>query len=889
LTNAPFRVIIPVALVKGKIHFHTGQANAVLMKALLEAAKEANGDIACLEALLRLPNGLLTALINSAARNGYIHLEDEKIAIDNKCVAALDKNEIDSYLGVQNCEKSCEFIVDFSSGLLHDFIWSLENKKTVNGITDVILHREIKAKNIPELLKNMRLRDLIRASSAAKSFGHKEDKNEQERKISYENIDYIDELELENTFDVAVPISEHSSGEITRWLLESGTPYSVVTALIKEKPELFKIKYELKQSIDKWVPCQAIILLDQIDKLWEKIQYAPLRSTAKSERNELAFYALNEINRWKRTWRNQKDPYSDAMTVDLWSGPAAKQGEELKELMKHVNRKLVILTSFLNKKYVSWVANILSNLPKGVQVLILYGHANPENAAEQQSEIQSYKTALLTYLRKDIDLSVGITTKRTHEKIMVSDSSNCLLGSWNICSSNPDSDHFEVDICLRSKNIALELCSILEREINENQAGFINSLRESLEKTAGFKGIPIDERIYCLHDLLEKIITEKEEEIAILRWQDWREQLLSVRDLIWNYFYSPKICLVETESLRDEFVQQIRSSSHSILIATDRVNYNGLDVSLIQHLFEKQRLIRIVWGMEAPEWSFRSDPEVQKELDIAADTLRTLAKHGNDNVLTSFKPMLNHSKLLIIDENRVLISSFNFLAKGNEPNSESSRDIGVVIESPLIARKLLGQFMLHSKSIAGPIDLKVRVGQPWDLFELLRQSVKDVWIGSGLQNAGRADLVFFAFKSNFLGFTSDGKIIGEKEGQTQPTDKWLNDRWEYCMRFYGKGRRFENRSGIISPYESSFINKACEMTGIQRTREKGTIIIRPRSKNTFIKFSPFWEKGKAKINSERKKTPKDDWMNEEVEIKNRDLYNLKIGKEKDNSSNADVG
>jgi phosphatidylserine/phosphatidylglycerophosphate/cardiolipin synthase-like enzyme len=879
---------MPVALVKGKVHYHTGRKDAILMKALLEAVEEACGVVSILQITLGIPSGVMAALISSAVRNGYLFLDGERLTLSNDCSRALNEENMDSFLGIHYGTENCEWALDLSSGLVHDFTWMLEHTKRVNGVSDVVLAQEIAIEKITRILKEMRLRDLIHASSINRKFDNKDNRVENEARITCENIDYIDEIECEETLEVAVPIAEHSSGEITRWLVEQDTPFSVVNSLIRKKPDLFKIKYELKEGHEKWVPSEATILLDKIDKLWEKVQNAPLRKTSKSDRTELAFYAFDEVNRWKAFGKTPKKPYSDAKIVDVWSGPAAKQGKELKELMKRVRKKLVILTSFLNRKYVTWVADILSNLPKDAEVLILYGHANPENVAEQNAELQSYKNELLHCLRSDIVLNVGITTKRTHEKIILLDSSNCVLGSWNVCSSNPESDHFEVNVRLRSLAMSTKLCSILKEEVSENETVFIESLEKSLEETEGYSGIDLKQRIDWLSALMGNITVEKEDEISILRWRDWRDQLLGLRDLVWTFFYSPPMSIIETESLRDEFVRQIRSSNHSILIATDRVNYNGLDVSLINHLFEKPRLIRIVWGMEAPEWDFHNDSEVQAELDTAADTLQVVIRHGHGNVLTSLKPMLNHSKLLIMDENRVLISSYNFLAKGNEPTEESSREIGVLIESPLIARKLLGQFMLHSKCVRGLIDLRERVGQPWDLYELIRQAAQDVWVGSGLENPGRSDLVSFAVKSNFLGFTPDGKIVGEEDNQCRPTDYSLSTRWEFCMRFFGKGRFFRTDVVEIPPYEEDLFRYACAMIGIQQTYQNGTCIFRPRSKSTFVPTPIFLEKEMEQNRFDTKNSvSSEDWMDGDVESKNKRLYNLRIGKERNHYSNSD--
>ena len=721
MTENPFRLIIPIALINGKIRHHTGRNDFMVMKALFEALRKTDGQVSSLSKLLHLPEGMITALICSATRKGYLSLCGERLQLSNNCVDALENDKLESFLGMQTSRESCNWAMDLATGILHDYNWVLDHRKTVAGITDINLEQEIPIDKIPAILRELNIRDLARNSSACNNFRNKKTDNAA-KSITVESVDGIEEIQYEETIEVAIPFEEHTSGEISRWLLQDEAPSSIINCLIQKKPEIFKTQYALKEGLDKWTPCQATVLLERIDRLWEAVQNAPLRHTSKQLRKELAIYAQKEIKRWRSCWIPQTIPYSDTPIVDLWSGPASKQFQELHSMLKYTNKRIVILTSFLNRKHASYVAEVLSSLPQNTSVLILYGHANSETLEEQNAELHKYENELLQYLRKDIILNVAVTTKKTHEKIIVDDSSNCVIGSWNLCSSNPDSNHLEVNIRIRSNSLASKLCSILKNKVNEPEASFLKSLEETLEKTNGYTSTSIEKDLNWLSDLMESIVKEPDDEFSIIRWKDWREQLLGLRDILWTYFYSPPISLVETESLRDEFVRQIRSSTSSILIATDRVNYNALDVSITKHLLEKQRLIRIVWGMEDPQWTFDDDPEVREELQVATETLQPLLKHGNGEVLTSLKPMLNHSKVLVIDENRVIISSYNFLAKGNEPNEETSQEIGVLLESPLIARKLLGQFMLHSKSICGRVELRKRAGYPWDLFELTKTS-----------------------------------------------------------------------------------------------------------------------------------------------------------------------
>ena len=62
------------------------------------------------------------------------------------------------------------------------------------------------------------------------------------------------------------------------------------------------------------------------------------------------------------------------------------------------------------------------------------------------------------------------------------------------------------------------------------------------------------------------------------------------------------------------------------------------------------------------------------------------------------------------------------------------------------------------------------------------------------------------------------------------------------MNFFGKGRRAEYQGMVLPSYEENFLYYVCEMIGIQRVFQKGTYVIRPRSRSTFVLPSEFLTK-----------------------------------------------
>jgi hypothetical protein len=866
-----------VVRLRALAHFNNGRSNYSFIKYLLQTITQLDGSIIKLYNESTLPRNILTTLILLALKEGYLRIDEEKIILEPDCRNAVEGGQLDSFLRANPGSHHFEFVMDLSTGMVHKYAWLMSHRCNDKNVRDVTLQTEIDSAVFLENINEKTIRELIMNSNG----GDLSDANNPTR-IAPNRIERIDHWEIMELFDIAINFREVRSREITRWLAESDTPLSVIDALRVKKPELFKAAYSMVEGSKAWQPSPSTLLLEEIDNLWENVQNAVLTRVEEPERRKLSRKALEKIRSIRKEWNELEKPYSDVKSIKVWAGPAEIQGRELSNILNRVRKKVVILTSFLNEKYSEWVAEILSKLPGKAEVLFLYGHANNETQAEQKVAIEQYISEISKSIRSDIKLSYGLTTKKSHEKIFITDTGDSVVGSWNLCSSNPNSEHMEIGLRVKSKKATLTLCDVLKTEVEGESAKFIEQIGKSLPKTKGNKGSPLGRRLLVLENMLESALDMDREKSTLELWRRWREQLLGLRDLIWTHFDSPPITIISAESTRDAFVQLVRTSHSSILIATDRVNYNGLDASLTQHLLEKERLIRIIWGMESPDWDLREDTEAQEELNVASETLRTLLKNGNGNVLTSLFPMLNHSKLLIVDENRVLVSSSNFLAKGMEPTDETSREIGILVESPLLARQLLGRLMLHSKDIRGKVDMRSRTGQPWDIFEILRESLEELWANENITARGRPDLVDFAIQSTFREFTEDGRIVGSENGKYSPTDADLSERWEACMKFFGKNKLKQRTKTMIPLYEEYFMMHACEMIGIQKLGYGTEYSLRPRSKGTFVSLP----KHNFKLSDDSSREP---FAKESIARKSRELsedrtsealYNLRIGKDR---------
>ena len=68
-------------------------------------------------------------------------------------------------------------------------------------------------------------------------------------------------------------------------------------------------------------------------------------------------------------------------------------------------------------------------------------------------------------------------------------------------------------------------------------------------------------------------------------------------------------------------------------------------------------------------------------------------------LLTSFKPMMNHSKLVQVDDGRILITSDNVMSYGDSSVVSDSRQLGVLIDSPRISVMVRGELEFIHKEL----------------------------------------------------------------------------------------------------------------------------------------------------------------------------------------------
>jgi CxxC-x17-CxxC domain-containing protein len=766
------RVIVPVAIVTGTLRFRGGPPDEELVKAAIESLSDSPVNGPRPDRSPFPPAMTAELALRGTARGMAVFSGQRESTSTSVPDQTADGEHIDS-----------AWAIDLVLGLCHPFQWMARNERQVALPSDVPIQSRLESTRAVDRLRGVDIRRLLRNMSPAKERMDPEEYRSWKQGLE-ERADRVEAVALARTIEVAVPIRHHEKGKVERWLVGADPPESVMTVLRQSVQQLLELKINTRDLRMGFGRSPALQLLEGIDEFWEKGRWGTWKSVTKETRQLLASRGLDLCAEWASSWVDPTEPNSDVTDLEVCVGNPVDQASLFRRICAATKKRIVVLTSFLNPKYTEWVAELLGSIPPGATLLLLYGHANDEDARTREETAAAYQTLLAKRVPSSVRVLVRPTTVRSHEKIVVNDDSWFMLGSWNLGSSFPHATYLEASIAGRSQSLATDLVDLLSEETDEQSRAVLRELGGLLTATEGRVGDSVKHRLEALHSLFRSILDEGVHEAR--DWRKVREQLAALRDTLWTHFGSPKLELVKGDDIRDVLVEQVSSAGHSVTIATDRVNETGLDASLIQELRLAELRLRILWGLEDPHWKIE-DKEALEELCTAKEVLHMILVAREDFVRSSESPMGNHAKFAIFDENRLLIGSDNFLAHGRERGSESSREVALMVEHPLLARYGTGAVLLERPQLWFPFDIRAR-DKPWELFELVRRQVEALATDHSITDPHRSALIEFACESVFHEFTPEGTIETDHSGRPVATNPDLSRRWGSVLQALGKGR-----------------------------------------------------------------------------------------------------
>jgi len=361
----------------------------------------------------------------------------------------------------------------------------------------------------------------------------------------------------------------------------------------------------------------------------------------------------------------------------------------------------VLFTSaFLNERNLAepdGLADALRAAPERTRFLLAWGHASDDLPTELQAQAERWERVLLE-AAPDVArrLTLHITKRRSHEKVVVTSTGCWMVGSWNPGSSRPHATVFEASLRGEHSGFARQLSARLADNLEGPDAeGFTEHMNHVL--AAGPTHSPRGAvQVEALRDTLA-MLAQAVPEPDGGRAEAWAACLDAVRLALHPFLSTAKVQLIDEQQTRDAFLQLTRSTRRHALLASDRLGDSGLDPATLRDLQGDGRarpMVRVVWGRE---WAGgkRHGKQAGQQIRRARRTVREAQAMLGTKLRTSDEPMENHAKALLVDGRRGLVTSENLLSYGGEKGRYESRELGVLFWSPVVARHLLGRFLLQ--------------------------------------------------------------------------------------------------------------------------------------------------------------------------------------------------
>lgn len=419
--------------------------------------------------------------------------------------------------------------------------------------------------------------------------------------------------------------------------------------------------------------------------------------------------------------------------------------------------RVLLISSFLNEGNLDPDVGLLAafqEAPATTQFFILYGHATDDLPEKQQMDAQHYLERLYV-LAPTLTGRVDIVTtrKRSHEKVVLTDRGDWLLGSCNLTSASPGATLFECSLAGKSDTFCLKLLERIAPLADDDlTSAFLGELKRELkhELTNGLKpdlgqgrtATASSDAVAHAHlERLRRAMGLLEHAVATacsgpVTPESYSAAINAVRGALSPFVTRTRLELVQEHQSRDIFVTQVQSSIQDLLMASDRVTDSALDRTLLRDVKGNRRqrpILRLLWGRE---WKGRKtlSADSRDQLTRARRALREATDTLGDRLKTSPEPMENHAKLLIVDACRGLVTSENLLSYGGEKDRYESRELGIFFESLPVARIILGRAVMHalehfhldesqSEHAGRPYEWLVAALDAWYAFDTIRSSL----------------------------------------------------------------------------------------------------------------------------------------------------------------------
>lgn len=387
-------------------------------------------------------------------------------------------------------------------------------------------------------------------------------------------------------------------------------------------------------------------------------------------------------------------------------GTEEQQWDAAIEVIKSGKNDTLILSAFSNSSFVQDVRNTIESDDIANSNVIHFSVGEPDrvNERDYQERTQQYSAML--------GRRVTTTEIPSHAKFVVSDTGKFWIGSCNLLSSSPGSQIAETGVLVDDPKAALLLLKHVENWFREDEFKAIQRMKNALSQMNVEPFVEIEELKSIVTDA-KAFVDDPEKNIERKKYNKFTRL---VKQFLKKMKSKPRFFFVTTDEHRSFVIDSIALSQTSIALASDQLRPTGFDLTirnLILNKYEKKNPTfshfetRIYWGRQ---WD--KSPHLNDEVEEAknlVDSLRKKCKFAiRRNAPTKRRgrevrffprhtqgPMSNHSKFLIQDSYRTLVTSLNlFGGKSEEFDKADATELGIVVDCSRVAEIFEGEMDL---------------------------------------------------------------------------------------------------------------------------------------------------------------------------------------------------
>ncbi len=384
-----------------------------------------------------------------------------------------------------------------------------------------------------------------------------------------------------------------------------------------------------------------------------------------------------------------------AESVTVIAGPPEHHFTKLAEILQDARSSVLIGSAFLNPERLGEIVPLVAPAVKrGAKVALVWGLADADGQTVEPGLIRDAQR-IVESLSQTIDREKGggiwlvPSESPFHSKFVAIDGKVALISSLNWLSTATHGDTWEVTAVLKEGTLPQDVFSYGVEHLPSD--GAVRQAVGQIEPVEPGPSPWVDAAARIAESFTEASSPEDS-------YSERESALDEAEALTRNILDATTASLVRDGEHRRMLTSALASAQKRFVVTSDRVRTEGAGhvfARLSREALTRGVNIMIRWGRAFP--GTRLDEDTQESINRAGELKEDLGVGFDIND----QPIGIHGKVVVVDGQFSLISSFNFLSFGGVASRERtlSGELGLAIFDESVARALETSLDVHASSV----------------------------------------------------------------------------------------------------------------------------------------------------------------------------------------------